>query len=144
MDRAPRRHDLLLQGLLQHGQNEIQQDEGPEDHHGYEVNGRDDRRPVGDGEIGPLTKRLQALCQVPLQDVDLACRELERAMAAGHVDRNDHENMLEYVSLSQYPPSGATARYRPSLKYEGGSTHQTRASRIRCRLPYGNFDESPY
>mmetsp|Transcript_11639 Transcript_11639/g.34659 ORF Transcript_11639/g.34659 Transcript_11639/m.34659 type:complete len:223 (-) Transcript_11639:19-687(-) len=31
------------------------------------------------------------------------------AMAAGHVDRNDHENMLEYVSLSQYPLSGATA-----------------------------------
>ena len=29
--------------------------------------------------------RLHALCQVPLQDVDLACRELERAMASGHV-----------------------------------------------------------
>ena len=27
--------------------------------------------------------RLLALCQVPLQDVDLACREAERAMAAG-------------------------------------------------------------
>ncbi|MFD2498388.1 amidohydrolase family protein [Rhizorhabdus histidinilytica] len=25
------------------------------------------------------------LCQVPLQDSDAACRELERAMAAGHV-----------------------------------------------------------
>jgi aminocarboxymuconate-semialdehyde decarboxylase len=29
--------------------------------------------------------RLHALCQVPLQSVDLACREVERAMAAGHV-----------------------------------------------------------
>lgn len=29
--------------------------------------------------------RLRALCQVPLQDIDLACRELERAMDAGHV-----------------------------------------------------------
>ena len=29
--------------------------------------------------------RLRALCQVPLQDIDLACRELDRAMAAGHV-----------------------------------------------------------
>jgi aminocarboxymuconate-semialdehyde decarboxylase len=29
--------------------------------------------------------RLQTLCQVPLQDVDLSCREVERAMASGHV-----------------------------------------------------------
>ena len=29
--------------------------------------------------------RLRAICQVPLQDVDAACRELERAMASGHV-----------------------------------------------------------
>jgi aminocarboxymuconate-semialdehyde decarboxylase len=29
--------------------------------------------------------RLRPLCQVPLQDVDAACRELERAMASGHV-----------------------------------------------------------
>ena len=29
--------------------------------------------------------RLRALCQVPLQHVDSACRELERSMAAGHV-----------------------------------------------------------
>lgn len=29
--------------------------------------------------------RLRSLCQVPLQDTDAACRELERAMAAGHV-----------------------------------------------------------
>ena len=28
--------------------------------------------------------RLQALCQVPLQDIDVACKELSRAMAAGH------------------------------------------------------------
>jgi aminocarboxymuconate-semialdehyde decarboxylase len=30
-------------------------------------------------------ERLKALCQVPLQDTDLACRELSRAMADGHV-----------------------------------------------------------
>ena len=30
-------------------------------------------------------RRLQSLCQVPLQDTDLACRELSRAMADGHV-----------------------------------------------------------
>jgi aminocarboxymuconate-semialdehyde decarboxylase len=30
-------------------------------------------------------RRLKSLCQVPLQDTDLACRELSRAMAAGHV-----------------------------------------------------------
>jgi aminocarboxymuconate-semialdehyde decarboxylase len=30
-------------------------------------------------------RRLKALCQVPLQDTDLACRELSRAMADGHV-----------------------------------------------------------
>ena len=29
--------------------------------------------------------RLRALCQVPLQDTDLACRELTRAMKSGHV-----------------------------------------------------------
>lgn len=28
--------------------------------------------------------RLTSLCQVPLQDIDAACRELERAMANGH------------------------------------------------------------
>jgi aminocarboxymuconate-semialdehyde decarboxylase len=33
----------------------------------------------------PSGGRLRALCQVPLQDIDLACRELERAMASGHV-----------------------------------------------------------
>ena len=31
------------------------------------------------------------------------------AMAAGHVDRDEYEAMVEYVSLSQYPLSGATA-----------------------------------
>jgi aminocarboxymuconate-semialdehyde decarboxylase len=30
-------------------------------------------------------RRLKALCQVPLQDTDLACRELSRAMASGHI-----------------------------------------------------------
>ncbi len=30
-------------------------------------------------------RRLKALCQVPLQDTELACRELSRAMADGHV-----------------------------------------------------------
>jgi len=30
-------------------------------------------------------RRLKSLCQVPLQDSDLACRELSRAMAEGHV-----------------------------------------------------------
>jgi aminocarboxymuconate-semialdehyde decarboxylase len=30
-------------------------------------------------------RRLKSLCQVPLQDTDLACRELSRAMADGHV-----------------------------------------------------------
>src|SRR3569833_1222172 len=29
--------------------------------------------------------RMKALCQVPLQDVDLACRELDRCMKAGHL-----------------------------------------------------------
>ena len=31
------------------------------------------------------------------------------AMAAGHVNRDDYDNMVDYVSLSQYPLSGATA-----------------------------------
>lgn len=31
------------------------------------------------------TRRMKALCQVPLQDIDLACAELSRAMAAGHI-----------------------------------------------------------
>ena len=31
------------------------------------------------------------------------------AMAAGHVDRDDFEAMVDYVSLSEYPLSGATA-----------------------------------
>jgi len=30
-------------------------------------------------------KRLKALCQVPLQDIDLACQELSRSMRAGHL-----------------------------------------------------------
>jgi len=30
-------------------------------------------------------RRLKSLCQVPLQDTELACRELSRAMADGHV-----------------------------------------------------------
>ncbi|MGO9803120.1 MAG: amidohydrolase family protein [Steroidobacteraceae bacterium] len=30
-------------------------------------------------------RRLKALCQVPLQDTELACREVSRAMADGHV-----------------------------------------------------------
>jgi len=30
-------------------------------------------------------RRLKSLCQVPLQDTDLACRELERALADGHI-----------------------------------------------------------
>src|SRR2546429_7751994 len=30
-------------------------------------------------------RRLKSLCQGPLQDTDLACRELTRAMADGHV-----------------------------------------------------------
>ena len=30
-------------------------------------------------------RRLKSLCQVPLQDTDLACRELSRAMADGHL-----------------------------------------------------------
>lgn len=29
--------------------------------------------------------RLKALCQVPLQDIDLSCREVERAMKSGHI-----------------------------------------------------------
>jgi len=29
--------------------------------------------------------RLKAMCQVPLQDIDLSCREVERAMKAGHI-----------------------------------------------------------
>jgi aminocarboxymuconate-semialdehyde decarboxylase len=33
----------------------------------------------------PAPQRLKSLCQVPLQDTDLACRELSRAMAAGHI-----------------------------------------------------------
>src|ERR1700747_691392 len=30
-------------------------------------------------------RRLKSLCQVPLQDTELACRELSRAMADGHL-----------------------------------------------------------
>lgn len=31
------------------------------------------------------TSRLKTMCQVPLQDIDLSCREVERAMASGHI-----------------------------------------------------------
>ncbi|ARR53150.1 aminocarboxymuconate-semialdehyde decarboxylase [Rhizorhabdus wittichii DC-6] len=51
--------------------------------------------------------RIDVLCQVPLQDGDAACRELERAMAAGHVgvqignhvgDRDlDDESILAFL-----------------------------------------------
>ena len=34
---------------------------------------------------GASAGRLKALCQVPLQDTDLACRELTRCMRAGHI-----------------------------------------------------------
>jgi aminocarboxymuconate-semialdehyde decarboxylase len=34
---------------------------------------------------GHAPRRLKALCQVPLQDTELACRELSRAMADGHI-----------------------------------------------------------
>ncbi|MFZ0009730.1 MAG: amidohydrolase family protein [Steroidobacteraceae bacterium] len=34
---------------------------------------------------GAAPRRLKSLCQVPLQDIDLACRELSRAMDDGHV-----------------------------------------------------------
>ncbi len=37
------------------------------------------------GASGANTGRLMALCQVPLQDPDLACRELTRCMRAGHI-----------------------------------------------------------
>lgn len=33
----------------------------------------------------PATERLLPFCQVPLQDTDAACRELERSKAAGHL-----------------------------------------------------------
>jgi aminocarboxymuconate-semialdehyde decarboxylase len=33
----------------------------------------------------PAPQRLLPFCQVPLQDTDAACRELERSLAAGHV-----------------------------------------------------------
>lgn len=52
-------------------------------------------------------RRLKALCQVPLQDVDAACAEVTRAMQAGHVgvqignhvgDRNlDDEGLLTFL-----------------------------------------------
>ena len=29
--------------------------------------------------------RLKSLCQVPLQDIDAACKELSRCMRAGHL-----------------------------------------------------------
>ena len=35
--------------------------------------------------------RLVPICQVPLQDTDLACRELERGLAAGHEGRADRQ-----------------------------------------------------
>jgi len=34
---------------------------------------------------GPQAGRLRALCQVPLQDIDLACREVTRAAKSGHI-----------------------------------------------------------
>ena len=37
------------------------------------------------GATGANGGRLKALCQVPLQDTDLACRELTRCMRAGHI-----------------------------------------------------------
>lgn len=36
-------------------------------------------------EICALSERLVPFCQVPLQDPDAACRELDRCLAAGHV-----------------------------------------------------------
>lgn len=53
-------------------------------------------------------RRLKSLCQVPLQDTDAACRELERAGASGHIgvqignhvgDRNlDDEGLITFLS----------------------------------------------
>jgi aminocarboxymuconate-semialdehyde decarboxylase len=42
-------------------------------------------------------RRLKSLCQVPLQDTELACRELSRAMADGHlgVQIGNHVGMRE-------------------------------------------------
>ena len=34
---------------------------------------------------GANAGRLKSLCQVPLQDTDLACRELTRCLRAGHI-----------------------------------------------------------
>lgn len=53
------------------------------------------------------SKRLKAMCQVPLQDIDLACAEVSRAMQSGHVavqignhvkDRNlDDEGLITFL-----------------------------------------------
>ena len=52
--------------------------------------------------------RLKALCQVPLQDVDAACKEVERAAACGHIgvqignhvgDKNfDDEGLVDFLA----------------------------------------------
>lgn len=54
------------------------------------------------------TKRLKAMAQVPLQDIDLACKELERAAEIGHIgvqignhigDKNlDDEGLITFLT----------------------------------------------
>lgn len=56
---------------------------------------------------GYNSKRLKAMCQVPLQDIDLACKEVGRAMENGHVavqignhvgDKNlDDEGLITFL-----------------------------------------------
>jgi aminocarboxymuconate-semialdehyde decarboxylase len=47
---------------------------------------------------GAAPRRLKSLCQVPLQDTELACRELSRAMDDGHlgVHIGNHVGMREF------------------------------------------------
>ena len=51
---------------------------------------RDPQRPRPE-DLRPAPDRLLPMCQVPLQDPDTACEELDRCMAAGRARRGDRQ-----------------------------------------------------
>ena len=74
--------------------------------------------------------RMHAIAQVPLQDIDASCRELSRAMKAGHrgVQIGNHVGMKNLddeglVTFLQHCAARGRGRARPSLGHDGPGAH---------------------